>query len=158
MNQNIIQYLKLAVALVTSFLWSALGGHDNLAILLLTLVCSDIVLGTCKGIKNKMFSSSILVWGVFNKAIYFVIIMLMVRVDAALGLSILRNTFIVWFCICDGASLIENSATLGVPWPDGILNVLVQVRKGFSINISKIVIKIIEEYGIDTTNNTRESE
>lgn len=146
--EKVIEIGKWVVAMFTSFLMSVVGGGDTLVILMLSLVVADLVFGALKGIKNKVFSSSILFWGIVNKAILFCIIAIMYRVDLALGIDILRNTFIMWFCICDGASIIENTAIIGIPWPDGLLKVLVQVRKGFSINISKIVTKIIEEYNV----------
>lgn len=141
---------KWVVAALTGWLFGLLGGNDALIALLVGMVCLDILFGVLKGIKQKNFSSSILTWGLVNKAVFFCIIALMVKIDAVLNINILRNTFIIWFCLCDGASIIENTAIIGIPWPDGLLKVLVQVRKGFSINISKIVTKIIEEYNIST--------
>lgn len=142
-----IDGIKLAIAVIGGIIASALGGTDKLIYMLLFMVCTDLALGALKGAKNKGFSSSIFFWGLINKAIIFVVVALMVQVDNALGkIGFLRNAFLVWFGICEGASIIENSAALGIPWPDGLLKVLVQVRKGFSINLSKIVQKIIEEY------------
>jgi len=145
--EKIVSILKVVVAVAGTFIASSLGGCDDLIILLLALSGSDMILGGAKGIKSKNFSSSIFLWGIVNKAIIFIIIALMVKVDLVLGrVGLLRNAFIIWFSICEAASIIENSATLGVPWPDGLLNILVQVRKGFSINLSKIVQRIIADY------------
>lgn len=144
-----ISISKVVLAATASWLIARLGGADNLIILLLILAGSDMLLGGAKGIKFKKFSSSIFFWGLVNKAVLFIVIAIMVQVDLVIGKpGLLRNTFIIWFSICESASMLENSASLGVPWPDGLINVLVQVKKGFSINISKIVQKIIEEYKI----------
>jgi toxin secretion/phage lysis holin len=145
--EKTINVLKIIIAVTGSWLASMLGGADNLIILLLALASLDMAFGAAKGAKNKKFSSSVFLWGIINKAIIFAIIALMVRVDLVLDkVGFLRNAFIIWFSICEGASIIENSASLGVPWPDGLLNILVQVRKGFSINVSKIVQQIIDNY------------
>lgn len=155
--EKVISILKIVIAVTGSFIASALGGADSLTTLLLILASCDILFGGAKGIKNKNFSSSIFFWGLINKAVIFLVIAIMVKVDAAIGkVGFLRNAFIIWFSLCESASMIENSASLGVPWPDGLLNVLVQVRKGFSINISKIVQQIIENYNIPKSEGSDE--
>jgi toxin secretion/phage lysis holin len=117
---KIISSTKAAIAVIGSFLAAALGGADALIFLLICLTFVDITLGGLKGAKKKNFSSSILFWGLINKAVIFVVVALMYRVDIAIGLnSLFRNSFIIWFSLCEGASIIENSATLGIPWPDG---------------------------------------
>lgn len=144
-----ISITKAVIAAMGAWIIARLGGADHLITLLLILTGSDMVFGGAKGIKNKNFSSSIFFWGLINKAIIFVVIAIMVQVDLVIGKSgFLRNAFIIWFCICESASILENTATLGLPWPDGLVNILVQVRKGFSINLSKIVQKIIDEYKV----------
>lgn len=147
--EKTIDILKFIIAAGGAWIVSRLGGQDHLIVLLMILTGSDMLLGGAKGIKNKKFSSSIFFWGLINKAIIFVVIAIMVQIDLVIGKSgFLRNAFIIWFSICEMASLLENTAVLGVPWPDGLINVLSQVKKGFSINISKIVQRIIEEYKI----------
>lgn len=154
--ENTINIMKIVLSVIVGYIATFLGGFDNLVVLLLILTCCDLLFGSAKGVKNKNFSSSIFFWGLVNKAVIFLVIAIMVKIDLVLGKGgILRNVFIIWFSICEGASIIENSAALGIPWPDGLLNILVQVRKGFSINISKIVQQIIDNYNIasDTEGN-----
>lgn len=147
--EKTIQILKFLFAIICGYTATILGGFDNLVVLLLVLTACDLLFGSAKGIKNKNFSSSIFLWGLVNKAIVFMVIAIMVKIDLVLGKAgMLRNVFIIWFSLCEGASIIENSAALGIPWPDGLLGVLVQVRKGFSINICKIVEQIIDNYNV----------
>ena len=148
--ERTISILKIVLAGIGGYIATSLGGFDNLLMLLIALSFSDQAFGAAKGFKKKGFSSSIFFWGIVNKAVIFVIIAIMVKVDLAIGkVGFLRNAFIIWFSLCESASIIENTAALGIPWPDGLLSVLVQVRKGFSINISKIVQQIIENYKIE---------
>lgn len=150
--EKTIYYSKVVLALVGGYFASLLGGADKLLFMLLCLVTCDLIFGAAKGTKNKNFASSIFFWGLVNKAVIFMIVAIMVQVDSVLGkFGILRNSFIIWFAICEGASIIENTATLGIPWPDGLLNILIQVRKGFSINLSKIVQQIIDNYKLPKT-------
>lgn len=147
--EKTIYYSKVVLALIGGYVATMLGGADNLLYMLLFLTTCDLLLGAAKGAKNKNFASSIFFWGLVNKAVIFMIVAIMVKVDLTLGkFGFLRNAFIIWFSICEGASIIENSASLGIPWPDGLLNILIQVRKGFSINLSKIVQQIIDNYNL----------
>jgi toxin secretion/phage lysis holin len=152
-----VSIIKILVAAIGGLIATTLGGSDYLLMLLMYLTGSDLLLGGLKGVKNKNFSSSIFFWGLINKAVIFMIVAMMVKADFVIGKEgFLRNTFIIWFSICESASIIENSASLGLPWPDGLLGILVQVRKGFSINLSKIVKQIIDNYGM--TNNEKDGE
>lgn len=145
--EKVVSIIKLVLSVIGGVVATSIGGFDNLMTLLMILAFCDVLFGGAKGIKNKNFSSSILLWGLINKAVIFMVIAVMVKVDYALGKAgFLRNAFIIWFSLCESASMIENSASLGIPWPDGLLSILVQVRKGFSINISKIVKQIIDNY------------
>ncbi len=142
-----ISIIKIIIAVIGGWLATVLGGFDNLMILCIWLAFFDVLFGGAKGFRLKNFSSSLLFWGLVNKAVGFAIIALMVLVDQAIGKAgILRNSFTIWLCICNGASIVENTATLGFPWPDWMQNALIQVKKGFSINLGKIVQRIIDEY------------
>jgi toxin secretion/phage lysis holin len=145
--EKTINIVKVIITAVIGSLATALGGFDKLMILFIWLACFDVLFGTAKGFKQKNFSSSLLFWGLVNKAVGFAIIALMVMVDNAIGkVGLLRNLFTIWFCLCNGASIIENTAAIGVPWPDWMVGAMVQVKKGFSINLGKIVQKIIDDY------------
>src|SRR5690349_8185441 len=100
-----ISITKAVTAALGAWLIARLGGADNLIFLLLILTGSDMLFGGAKGIKNKIFSSSIFFWGLINKAVIFFVIAIMVQVDLVIGKpGLLRNTFIIWFSICEAAS------------------------------------------------------
>ena len=142
-----ISTIKIVIAVIGGWIATVLGGFDALMTLCIWLAFFDVLFGAAKGFKLKNFSSSLLFWGLVNKAVGFSIIALMVLVDQAIGkVGILRNSFTIWLCICNGASIVENTASLGFPWPDWMQSALVQVKKGFSINLGKIVQKIIDDY------------
>lgn len=148
--EKVVQALKWGVALLFGFIADACGGGDRLFTLICAIVCMDIVFGMLKGIKKNEFSSSLLYWGVVNKLSMFAFIALANYLDLVLPVKVLRNSFIVWLCITDGASIVENTTVLGFPWPEWLSGVMIQVRKGFSINLYKIVKQIIDNYGIET--------
>lgn len=145
--EKTIYVVKIAVTVIGGFLATALGGFDTLMTLCIWLAFSDVVFGLAKGFKQGKFSSALLFWGIVNKAVGFAIIALMVKVDLVLGRAdLLRNCLTIWVCLCNGASIVENTAAIGFPWPDWMQNAMIQVKKGFSINLGKIVQKIIDDY------------
>lgn len=147
--EKVVDFVKIITTMVGAYVASALGGWDAVIKLYFALFICDLCLGALKGIKTKTFSSSILFWGFINKFIAVLFIRLAVMVDSALNAPVsCRMIMVVWYCICEGASILENSAVLGVPIPDGLREILIQVKKGFSINITKIVKQIIDNYKI----------
>ena len=144
-----IDYVKVAISLLGGFLSAALGGVDGLLQLYVIMFVFDLCLGALKAVKNKNFASSVLFWGFINKVIALAVIAMLTKLDAVLGFNnTLRNIAIIWFCLCEGASLLENLAILGLPIPDGLRGILVQVKKGFNINLTKVVKQIIDNYNI----------
>lgn len=146
---NTIDYVKAAVSLAGGFLSASLGGVDGLLQFFIILFMCDLCFGALKAIKNKNFASSVLFWGFINKVIALAVIAILTKLDAVLGFNnTLRNIAIIWFSLCEGASLLENLAILGLPIPDGLRGILVQVKKGFNINLTKVVKQIIDNYNI----------
>lgn len=150
--EKTIDIIKLVIATIGAFISSWLGGFDKLLQFYLVCIVCDLVFGAFKGIKKKEFSSSVLFWGFMNKVIALVAIGILDKLDEVLSIDLLRNTALIWFCICEGASLLENFAILGLPIPDGLRNILTQVKKGFSINFTKIVKQIIDNYKVPIEN------
>mgnify|MGYP001165967624 FL=1 len=144
-----IDYVKVAISLLGGFLSAALGGVDGLLQLYVIMFVFDLCVGALKAVKNKNFASSLLCGGFINKVIALAVIAMLTKLDAVLGFNnTLRNIAIIWFCLCEGASLLENLAILGLPIPDGLRGILVQVKKGFNINLTKVVKQIIDNYNI----------
>ena len=151
--ETIVKVFKLVIAIVGGVIANALGGFDGLVRFYITLACIDYALGWLKGIKAKNVSSAIAFWGLNNKIIVLCLIGVAFQLDVIFKLDYLRNTVIIWFCICEGASILENSAYLGLPVPDGVLDILIQVKKGFNINLCEVVKKIISDYNVDKGGN-----
>lgn len=142
-----ISYVKMFLSVAGGFITQLAGGYDSLLQLFVWIVMIDFGLGLIGGIKKKEFSSSIAKWGFVSKVAYFIIIAVCVKIDVVIGkVCFVRNIAIIWFLLCEGASVLENTAILGVPWPEGLLDVLVQAKNGFSIRAIDVVKKLIVEY------------
>ena len=146
MKEN-IQSIKYVLSVLMGAAVSAMGGCDDLFLLFVTLVAADFLFGLIKSIKAREFSSSVARWGFVNKLIEFAIIAICFRIDIALNDgALLRNMALVWFCICEGASILENCAYMGLPIPEGIVGVLVQAKKGFSVNFADIAKHLLKNF------------
>lgn len=148
---NNVNYIKAMLSVAGGLITQHLGGYDAMLSLFAWLVMADFLLGCLGGIREKDFSSTIAKWGFVTKFAYFVVIALCVKLDVIVGKDcFFRNIAIVWFSLCEGASVLENTARLGVPLPAGLVEVLVQAKKGFSIRVTDIVKKIVLEYSGQT--------
>lgn len=146
MNSPTILTIKYVASFFLGSLSAALGGCDDLFLLFSTLVAVDFFFGILKSLKEKNFSSSIARWGFANKCMEFAMIAICCRLDLLInGGVLLRNMSLVWFSICEGASILETSCILGLPLPEGLSTVLLQTKKSFSINFLDIIKKSIQE-------------
>ena len=126
---------------------TALGGYDAILQLLIILIALDMVTGAMQAIKMSKFRLKISIWGVSVKICEIATIAVCNALDVALGTEPwLRNIAIIWYIICEAASVLEHMARLGVPMPEGLINVLAQAKQGFGISITKIAKKILQEY------------
>lgn len=144
-NDSTIQTLKMIFASITGLVVHMLGGSDDLLTLFGALIGLDFVLGVLKGCKTGTFKSSIVRWGAVNKALEAVLIMVFWLFDNVAHTDIFRNGAIIWFCVCEAASIFENLAILGVPCPDGLRETLAKLKVGISINFVDIFNKLLEE-------------
>lgn len=148
--ENKIVCMKVAIALVGGMAVNLLGGYDELLKVFIMSVIIDFIMGILSSIKKKQFSSTVARWGFVGKLLYFMIIALCVQLDNVMGKDdLIRNVAIVWFLICECASILENAANLGMPLPKGLIDVLVQAKNSFSIRIIDVVKKMVMEYSTE---------
>lgn len=142
-----ITMIKAVLSIVGGMVAQMLGGYDSLLQAVGCAVLLDFALGCLAAMKNKEFSSTVARWGFVSKLIYFAIIAICVMIDSIIGKEcFIRNIALVWFLLCEGASLLENSAKLGVPLPKGLVDILVQAKNSFSIRIIDVVKRMVDEY------------
>lgn len=142
-----ITYIKVVLSIAGGMITQYMGGYDTILSLLVWLVMADFILGCLWGVKAKDFSSTVAKWGFVTKFVYFATVAICVKIDMVIGKDcFIRNIAIIWFALCEGASVLENAAKLGAPLPAGLLDVLVQAKNGFSIRVTDIVKTIVLEY------------
>jgi len=124
-----IGYLKLAVAVVGTFLTMFFGGWDTMLRVLVLFVAIDYVVGVTAAWFEKKLNSEIGARGIVKKILLFVIVALAVQVDLALGQEIFRS-LAIWFYLANEAlSIIENAGRCGVPIPSFLKTALEQMKQ-----------------------------
>lgn len=155
-------YFKVGLTAVFTFIAEMLGGWDVILSLLVSLIMVDILTGIINAILNKNVSSSEMRKGIVRKLLIFVVIFVAFQIDRVIidvsGSPIMlfgaewniRTLFIIYACIEEGISLVENLANIGVPFPAWVKGVLEQVSDCTNKSVPKVIIDFVKEkFGID---------
>ena len=155
------KYLSIFKAFFTglfSIIVSYLGGYDTILSLLVSLIVTDLITGIICAIMNKNLSSTELRNGIMRKLLIFLAIFIAYKVDLCIiemhGSSIklygmdlsIRTLFIVYSCIEEGISLLENLANIGVPFPSWLKDILVQVSDCVNKSTPKEILGFIKKF------------
>lgn len=122
--------ISAAIAAVGTFLTGLLGGFDWMISALLWAMGLDIILGVLCAAKNKSLDSQVMLWGGINKVLVLLFVGFGVVLDHAVGLQqpYIRTAIICFYLGREGLSVLENSAKLGVPWPEFVKTMLAQLK------------------------------
>ncbi|WP_214788575.1 phage holin family protein [Exiguobacterium sp. s21] len=124
------QALEGAVAIVATSVTALLGGWDVALKLLVTLMVIDYVSGFLAALKHKRLNSDVMFWGGIRKGVVFGVIIIAVLADEMLNNSnpVLRTLVIYYYIAREALSVTENSALIGVPMPEKLVEVLAQLQ------------------------------
>lgn len=117
-------------AVIFSFVIQAMGGVDDIMILLTTLIVADYITGVVVAIRQKKLSSETGLLGIAKKITIFILVFVGHRMDVALGTTFLRSMVLFFFISNEGISLLENTTAIGVPYPPKLKEVLAQLKEG----------------------------
>ena len=108
-----------------------LGGWDMAIYVLLLFMVIDYLTGIMRAIKDKELSSAIGINGIFKKMMILFIIAVAVGIDNITGTEgAIRMLAILFYSGMEGISILENAARLGVPVPEKLKDVLLQLKEG----------------------------
>jgi len=111
-----------------NYLW---GGWDMALRTLLLFMLLDYILGVICGIKDKKLSSEIAFKGIFKKITILIVVAVGVSLDNMTNAQgLIRGLVIFFYMGLEGISILENAARMGVPIPDKLKDVLVQLKEG----------------------------
>ncbi len=110
-----------------NYLW---GGFDLALNTLLLFMLLDYILGVACGVFKKELSSKIAFKGILKKMAMLMVIAVGVSLDLIINADgFLRGLVLFFYIGLEGISILENSATIGVPIPDKLTSVLLQLKE-----------------------------
>ncbi len=126
--ENALTYIKYAAALIGGMITAALGGWDKMLQVLVLFVILDYIVGLIAAWHEKRLDSTVGFKGITRKILLFVPIAVAVALDQMLGQEILRSLAIFFYLANEGLSILENLGRVGVPFPDGLVTALEQLK------------------------------
>ncbi len=124
-----ITKINSVVAVIGTIIAKALGGWDMALYVLVGVVTLDYVTGVLVAIFQKRLSSEIGFKGITKKVMIFLLVYLACLVEQATGTDVLRLVVIFFYVANEGISILENAGKLGVPYPEALKNILLQLKK-----------------------------
>lgn len=120
----------LSLSTIFTTLVYLIGGFDIAFQSLLVIVVLDYGTGIISAIKSKKLNSKVGFWGIVKKFLYFVMVALAVILDRIMGSTGTIRSLVIYFLIAnDGLSILENSAKIGVPIPQKLIDILEQLKE-----------------------------
>lgn len=115
------------------------GGLDMALKTVLLLMVLDYISGLLCAGANKELSSKIGFRGLGKKIIILIIIALAVSVDNITKANgLVRTAVIFFYASMEGISILENAARLGVPVPDKLKDMLIQLKEGNKKEVKEV--------------------
>ena len=121
---------QIAIAAIGGWLGYFLGGYDGFLYALIVFVILDYITGLMCAILDKKLSSEIGFRGIFKKVLIFIMVGVGHLVDSKIigDGSVLRTAIIFFYCSNEGVSLLENASRVGLPVPEKLKDILIQLH------------------------------
>ena len=120
--------IKTVFAGVSTFLIGFLGGWDTALKALLAMTTIDIFTGILSGIYHKSINSNKAYQGAIKKVGIYMMVGIACLLDDYLGSELARSAVIGYFIATEGISILENWGKMGLPLPQILKTILIQIR------------------------------
>lgn len=122
--------IQMAIAAIGGWLGYFLGGADGLLVALIVLAVLDYITGVMCAVADRKLSSAVGARGIFKKMLIFMLVGVAHVVDKnVVGTgSALRSAVICFYLSNEGLSVLENATHLGLPIPDKLKTIMVQLH------------------------------
>lgn len=129
--ENMIDKMEWVFAIIGGFLGWFLGGFDGFLYALIAFVVLDYCTGILVAGVHKKLSSKIGFNGIAKKVCIFVLVGLANVIDMHIigNGSALRTAVIFFYLANEGISVLENSAVIGLPVPEKLKEMLLQLTE-----------------------------
>jgi toxin secretion/phage lysis holin len=130
MKKILLDFLNFAFRAIAVGMSWLFGGLDSLLIAFIVLIVIDFLTGLIVAKSNKEISSKVGFIGISRKIVMIVFVGLAHILDAYVFHTepVLRTMTIFFFISNEGISILENAGNLGVPIPQKLKNVLIQLK------------------------------
>lgn len=130
MTTKIFDIIKITFTTIGGFLGAILGGVDGLLYALIAIMICDYLTGVFVAINNKKLSSEIGFKGILKKISIFVLVALGYVIDSKVIKQggVVRTATICFYIANEGISILENCGNLGLPIPQKLKDVLLQIK------------------------------
>lgn len=126
------------------------SGDFNLITILFILMVIDIITGLAKAVKNRNLWSRKSLFGFARKVLVFLIITVANLLDLLMNLNgTLVLATVTFYILNEVLSITENSAQIGIPLPDRLMEVIEVVNKKSETQkeVDKIMYKEVDSNG-----------
>ena len=123
---DVIKWIGAGLTALITYLF---GGVDLAMGVLLTLITIDYVTGVIAAIIAKELSSEVGFKGIAKKVGTLIVVALAHLIGTYLNFDVL-SWVIGYYIANEGISVIENTGRMGVPYPDKLMQILKQLKKG----------------------------
>ena len=122
--------IQIVFAAVGGWLGYFLGGFDGLLYALIAFMVVDYITGVMCAVVDKTLSSAVGFKGICRKVLILALVGIAHILDANVigDGSVLRTAVIFFYISNEGVSLLENAAHLGLPIPEKMKEILVQLH------------------------------
>ena len=129
---DILNFIRAIFTAIGGYLGYVLGGHDSFLYALIAFVVIDYITGVMLAIIKRKVSSAIGFKGIFKKIMVFLMVAIGHTIDAYLikNGGAIRTAVIFFYISNEGISILENSANIGLPIPEKLKEILLQLKDG----------------------------
>ena len=122
--------IQFVFTVVGGWLGYFLGGYDGLLYALIVFMVMDYITGVMCAVSDKKLSSAVGFKGICRKVIILMLVGIANLLDVeVIGTGAVLRTAVIFFYLSnEGVSLLENAAHLGLPIPEKLKVVLVQLH------------------------------
>lgn len=143
MADKVFSYMRGFASMFAGILTYLYGDINGLMIALIVVICLDYATGVIKGAIQHRLSSDIGFKGILRKFLILFVVALAHIIDNCVGSGeTWRNIAIVFYICNEGISLLENAVACGLPVPEKLKEILLNMEHGNSDK--KDNIKLIE--------------
>lgn len=117
-------------AMICAVITYAFGGFDGMLKALICCMIIDYITGLITAYKNKELSSEVGFLGLAKKFVMLLIVAVAHIIDMELfsNAMFLKNAVCGFYAANEGLSILENTAALGVKYPERLIKALKQVN------------------------------